>query len=39
MVDGPDFVRSLRDVGFDFFTGVPCSLVKGVIATLEKRGG
>ena len=39
MVDGPDFVRSLRNAGFDFFTGVPCSLVKGVIATLEERGG
>ena len=38
MVDSPDFVRSLRNAGFDFFTGVPCSLVKGVIATLEERG-
>jgi phosphonopyruvate decarboxylase len=24
--------------GFDFFTGVPCSLVKGILAELERRG-
>lgn len=39
MVSGPDFVRRLHDAGFDFFTGVPCSLVSGVIATLEEHGG
>ena len=39
MVSGPDFVQRLHDAGFDFFTGVPCSLVSGVIATLEERGG
>jgi sulfopyruvate decarboxylase alpha subunit len=39
MVTGSDFLRSLLDVGFDFFTGVPCSLVKSLIATLEERGG
>ena len=39
MVTGADFLRSLLDAGFDFFTGVPCSLVKSLIATLEERGG
>ena len=39
MVPGPDFLRLLLDAGFDFFTGVPCSLAKSLIATLEERGG
>ena len=39
MVTGPDFLRLLLDAGFDFFTGVPCSLAKSLIATLEERGG
>jgi len=39
MVTGAGFLRSLLDAGFDFFTGVPCSLVKSLIATLEERGG
>ncbi|MCW5889479.1 MAG: sulfopyruvate decarboxylase subunit alpha [bacterium] len=34
---GP-FVDRLQQVGFDFFTGVPCSLVGPVIAELERRG-
>jgi sulfopyruvate decarboxylase alpha subunit len=32
------FVERLLATGFDFFTGVPCSLVGGVIAELERRG-
>jgi phosphonopyruvate decarboxylase len=32
------FVDALQKHGFDFFAGVPCSLVKGVIAELETRG-
>jgi sulfopyruvate decarboxylase alpha subunit len=32
------FVDRLQASGFDFFTGVPCSLVKTVIAELEGRG-
>jgi sulfopyruvate decarboxylase alpha subunit len=32
------FVDSLLAAGVDFFTGVPCSLVKPVIAELERRG-
>src|SRR5215813_3079167 len=39
MITGPDFLRLLIESGFDFFTGVPCSLVKSLIATLEERGG
>lgn len=32
------FVDTLGAAGFDFFTGVPCSLVASVIAELEARG-
>ncbi len=32
------FVDVLVAAGFDFFTGVPCSLVAPVIAELERRG-
>ena len=39
MVTAPDFLRFLLDAGFDFFTGVPCSLVQSLIALLEERGG
>jgi len=31
------FVDALENAGFDFFTGVPCSLVGGLIAELERR--
>lgn len=31
------FVDRLLGAGFDFFTGVPCSLVKTVLAELERR--
>ena len=30
------FVDVLLDAGYDFFTGVPCSLIAGVIAALER---
>src|SRR5262249_6036162 len=39
MVTGTQFLQLLQEAGFDFFTGVPCSLVKSLIATLEERGG
>jgi sulfopyruvate decarboxylase subunit alpha len=39
MINGADFLTLLLDNGFDFFTGVPCSLVKSLIATLEEKGG
>src|SRR5436309_12723076 len=29
------FAAAMKDLGYDFFTGVPCSLVSGLIATLE----
>lgn len=32
------FVDALQEHGFDFFTGVPCSLVKRVLAELGRRG-
>ena len=32
------FVDALHAAGVDFFTGVPCSLVKSLIAELERRG-
>src|SRR5207248_2415378 len=37
-VSGATFVDSLRSAGFDFFTGVPCSLLEAPIACLEKDG-
>jgi sulfopyruvate decarboxylase subunit alpha len=39
MVTGTAFLQLLVGSGFDFFTGVPCSLVKSLIASLEERGG
>lgn len=30
-------VEALREAGYDFFTGVPCSLVSGLIAELESN--
>jgi phosphonopyruvate decarboxylase len=34
-VTGTDFVAVLERAGFDFFAGVPCSLIEEVIAALE----
>jgi sulfopyruvate decarboxylase subunit alpha len=39
MISGAEFLRLLVASGFDFFTGVPCSLAKSLIAMLEERGG
>jgi phosphoenolpyruvate phosphomutase len=36
--DSRRFVEALEAAGFDFVTGVPCSLVAGVIAELDARG-
>ena len=33
----PEFLAALRERGFDFFTGVPCSLVKGLLAYLDEQ--
>lgn len=35
---GETFAELLTENGFDFFTGVPCSLVGPAIAALEDRG-
>ena len=34
---GHEFADLIDAQGFDFFTGVPCSLAEGVIAALERR--
>jgi phosphonopyruvate decarboxylase len=36
-VTGADFAALLEREGFDFFAGVPCSLVEGLIAALERH--
>jgi len=38
-VSGATFVEALRNAGFDFFTGVPCSYLEAPIACLEKMPG
>src|SRR5437870_5647398 len=35
MISGADFADLLERHGFDFFAGVPCSLIEDLIATLE----
>jgi phosphonopyruvate decarboxylase len=35
VISGPDFAARLHHHGFDFFTGVPCSLIEDLIAVLE----
>ena len=35
MLSSKIFIDKLRDGGFNFFTGVPCSLLSGLIASLE----
>jgi sulfopyruvate decarboxylase alpha subunit len=37
MIDSDQFVQALQDIGFDFFTGVPDSILAGVIETLIER--
>ncbi len=37
MIESDDFVKALQDIGFDFFTGVPDSILAGIIATLMER--
>ncbi len=34
MIDSDDFVQALQDIGYNFFTGVPDSILGGIIATL-----
>lgn len=35
MLSSKSFIEKLRGENFDFFTGVPCSLLSGLIASLE----
>jgi phosphonopyruvate decarboxylase len=35
----PEFVAALKDAGFDFFAGVPCSLLKGLVSLLDEDKG
>jgi sulfopyruvate decarboxylase subunit alpha len=37
-MESDQFVQALQDIGFDFFTGVPDSILGGIIATLMERG-
>ncbi|MBI5410823.1 MAG: sulfopyruvate decarboxylase subunit alpha [Nitrospirae bacterium] len=37
MIESEDFVQALQDIGFDFFTGVPDSVLAGIIAVLMER--
>jgi len=37
-VTAHEFVRLLMEAGFDFFTGVPCSLMKGLFTLLAEHG-
>lgn len=34
---GPSFAAHLQEHAFDFFTGVPCSLIQSLIAALERH--
>ena len=36
MISGRDFASGLEKHGFDFFTGVPCSLIEDLLAVLER---
>ncbi len=38
VIDSDDFVKALQDLGFDFFTGVPDTILGGIIAVLSDRG-
>lgn len=35
----PAFVAALKENGFDFFAGVPCSLLKGLVSILDRDEG
>jgi len=37
MLSSENFLDRLRKKGFDFFTGVPCSLLAGLISCLENQ--
>jgi sulfopyruvate decarboxylase subunit alpha len=37
MIESDAFVQALEDIGFNFFTGVPDSILGGIIETLMER--
>jgi len=37
MIESDQFVQALEDIGFNFFTGVPDSILGGIITTLMER--
>jgi sulfopyruvate decarboxylase subunit alpha len=37
VLESQEFTSLLRRAGFDFATGVPCSLIEGVLRNLETR--
>lgn len=37
-MNSTEFCQLLKAQGYDFFTGVPCSLLKGIIAEFENDG-
>ena len=37
MIESDAFVQALQDIGFNFFTGVPDSILGGIIETLMER--
>lgn len=37
MIESDHFVQALKDMGFDFFTGVPDTILGGIIAELSER--
>ncbi len=37
MIGSDEFVKALHDIGFDFFTGVPDTILGGIIETLSDR--
>ena len=37
VIDSDDFVKALQDMGFDFFTGVPDTILGGIIEVLSDR--
>ncbi len=39
MLSSKTFIEKLYGHGFDFFTGVPCSLLSGLISSLEESSG
>ncbi|MBD0306477.1 MAG: sulfopyruvate decarboxylase subunit alpha [Nitrospiraceae bacterium] len=37
MIESDDFVSALQDIGFNFFTGVPDSILGGILVALMER--